>query len=187
MTHQELTTEQGNILDWRHAPILDIVRAYYEHIKHYHVYSGLQFGCHYVLYADNPAVVHSDFAIYIVNNESSANDGRIDWYTVQTLVRMMPDLHKTLILVHVTPKENPDPINGTDGDDNQHGRIVHPLLRDWTVHELAVTTEHAPFRHQHRLLQRNSPMAVGTQQKTQHENSTTAYNTSSNDASAPEV
>lgn len=66
-------------------------------------------------------------------------DETIDWREMQTLVRSMPDLHKTLVLANV---------KGTDGD--------HPY-----VEELAITTEHAPFRH------RPKTVEVGGQKKTQ--------------------
>lgn len=48
---------------------------------------------------------------------------------LQSLVRSMPDLHKTLILAHVVRKTS-------DGDKNEYD-----------IHELAIATEHAPFRH----------------------------------------
>jgi len=52
----------------------------------------------------------------------------------------MPDLHKTLILAHLRQGKG-----GTD---------------DWTVDELAMATEHAPWRHK-----RKSVTAVGSQRK----------------------
>lgn len=53
-------------------------------------------------------------------------DGLLDWKAIQTLVRSMPDLHKTLILASVVGEYK----DGTA-----------------TVNELAMATEHAPFRH----------------------------------------
>lgn len=49
-------------------PILEqVVRHYYQQYKHYtFIYSGLQFGCHLVLYTRHPDLVHSDYAIYIL-------------------------------------------------------------------------------------------------------------------------
>lgn len=44
---------------------VDIVRRHFEH-KGYRVHSGLQFGCELVLYADDPAKVHSDFCVHVV-------------------------------------------------------------------------------------------------------------------------
>ena len=44
-----------------------VVRHYYRNYKKYsHIYSGLQFGCHLVLYTKHPDLVHSDYAIYIL-------------------------------------------------------------------------------------------------------------------------
>jgi tRNA splicing endonuclease len=43
------------------------VRRYYESLG-YRVHSGLQFGCNFVLYADSPETVHSDFCVYIVRD-----------------------------------------------------------------------------------------------------------------------
>jgi len=62
----------------------------------------------------------------------------LDWRAIQTLVRSMPDLHKTLILANVVG----DYRNGTA-----------------TVHELAMATEHAPFRHRTKMTE------VGAQRK----------------------
>jgi hypothetical protein len=61
----------------------------------------------------------------------------IDWREMQTLVRSMPDLHKTLVLVNVkgTSEEN------------------------FVIQELAMSTEHAPFRH------RPKTADVGAQKK----------------------
>ena len=100
-----------------------IVRRHFE-AKGYRVHSGLQFGCELVLYADDPDRVHSDFCVHVVGK-----DERLDWRTMQTLVRSMPDLHKTLILANL--REIAD------------GNIV--------VDELAIATEHAPFRHKYQL------------------------------------
>ena len=55
---------------------------------------------------------------------------------MQTLVRSMPDLHKTLILAHIREGEE-----------------------SFSVDEMAITTEHAPFRH------KNTVKGVGSQMK----------------------
>ena len=68
------------------------------------------------------------------------SDGLLDWRSIQTLVRSMPDLHKTLIIVYISG-------DWKDGDA--------------TIHELAMTTEHAPFRHRHKIKE------VGGQKKKQ--------------------
>ena len=102
-----------------------IIREYYTK-RGYLVYSGLQFGVALVLYADQPDRVHSDFAVHVVSTA-------LDWRTIQSLVRLMPALHKTLILAQVR--------------------------EDGSVHEIAMTNEHAPFRH-HR-----ERKAVGAQRK----------------------
>jgi tRNA splicing endonuclease len=110
---------------------IQILRKHFQK-KGYRVHSGLQFGCELVLYADDPGRVHSDFCVHLV-------DERMDWRTMQTLVRSMPDLHKTLILAHI--KE-------VQGD-------------EFAVEELAIATEHAPFRH------KNTSKRVGEQRKKQ--------------------
>jgi hypothetical protein len=56
----------------------------------------------------------------------------IDWREIQTLTRSMPDFHKTLMVVNVK------------GD---------------SIEEIAMATEHAPFRH------RPAPKAIGSQVK----------------------
>jgi tRNA splicing endonuclease len=48
------------------------VRRHYESLG-YRVHSGLQFGVDFVLYADAPDAVHSDFCVHIVC------DGEFSW------------------------------------------------------------------------------------------------------------
>mmetsp|Transcript_30142 Transcript_30142/g.72358 ORF Transcript_30142/g.72358 Transcript_30142/m.72358 type:complete len:92 (-) Transcript_30142:70-345(-) len=57
-------------------------------------------------------------------------DGMLDWREIQTMVRSMPDFHKTLVLANVRLDEE--------------GKSV--------VDELAMATEHAPFRHKQRII-----------------------------------
>ena len=64
-------------------------------------------------------------------------DGLLDWREIQTLVRSMPDIHKTLILANVK----------VDNDGNK------------MVEELAMATEHAPFRHRPQMAE------IGAQRK----------------------
>ena len=108
-------------MDWEEK--VDLVRKHFEK-KGYRVHSGLQFGAELVLYADSIDSVHSDFCIHVVRD-----DGLLDWREIQTLVRSMSDFHKTLILANVKK--------------DAEGNI--------SVDELAVTTEHAPFRHKQKL------------------------------------
>jgi len=115
---------------------VEFVKRNYEQMG-YRVHSGLQFGAELVLYADRPDLVHSDFCINVTRD-----DEFIDWREMQTLVRSMPDLHKTLVLANVNA-------NTKDIDFNNNR----------CVDELAVTTEHAPFRH------RPKPIEVGAQKK----------------------
>jgi hypothetical protein len=182
--------------------LLDVVKYYYQTILKYpHVYSGLQFGCHYVLYRDHPQVVHSTYAIYVVYStetwadtdnmattcpgEHANHHTSIPWYTIQTLVRMMADLHKTLILVHIeelltedsgnesllqcnnSPSSHPTATtvtgtsHGTKTADQQESRnikVVHYPCngKRYCISELTITTEHAPFR-QH---QQSNPSKV---------------------------
>jgi hypothetical protein len=70
--------------------------------------------------------------------------GDIPWYTIQTLVRMMADLHKTLILVHVGEVESSDDKATTPHESSV--RVPYQGKEYW-VDEFAITTEHAPFRH----------------------------------------
>eukprot|EP00536_Pseudo-nitzschia_multiseries_P000510 jgi/Psemu1/249611/estExt_Genewise1Plus.C_60161 len=110
---------------------VEFVRGHYEG-KGYRVHSGLQFGAELVLYADRPDLVHSDFCIHVTRDDES-----IDWREMQTLVRSMPDLHKTLVLANVKGIDTGNPY----------------------VEELAITTEHAPFRHRPKTIE------VGGQKK----------------------
>jgi len=131
-----------------------IVKKHYEK-KGYRVHSGLQFGCELVLYANDPDLVHSDFCIHIVPPDSS-----IDWRMIQTLVRSQSDLHKTLVVVDLcrvsdseSKKECGDKLDNSDID-----------LSLWEIRELAITTEHAPFRHK-TLARKKQMKEVGLQVK----------------------
>lgn len=44
---------------------LALVQQHYQSLG-YRVHSGLQFGCEFVLYADDPSRVHSDFCVLVV-------------------------------------------------------------------------------------------------------------------------
>jgi hypothetical protein len=139
--------------------LLDVVKYYYQTVQHYpHVYSGLQFGCHYVIYLDHPQKVHSTYAIYVIfpsTQSVSVSSDCMPWYTIQTLVRMMADLHKTLIVVHISEKTTENHTNNDTNDIrsscfgsyNASKTIQYPINgQEYTISELSITTEHAPFR-----------------------------------------
>ena len=130
-----------------HAARVSLVRAHFIR-KGYRVHSGLQFGAALVLYADDPSKVHSDFCVHVPPDDG----GRLDWRNLQTLARSMPDWHKTLIVAHVRAVQN----DGGDGGDGDAGE--EECVR-YEVDELAIATEHAPFRH------KNAPRGVGSQVK----------------------
>ncbi len=112
-----------------HKERTSLVREFYTK-KGYRVHSGLQFGCELVLYADIPSRVHSDFCVHIPqhddNDDNDDNDdcgggggggggmtmARLNWMTIQVLVRSMPDLHKTLIvaILKECSSDNPDAV-----------------------------------------------------------------------------
>jgi hypothetical protein len=79
-----------------------------------------------------PRMSHSLLSLVFPLRYHPIADGLIDWREIQTLTRSMPDFHKTLVLVNV---------------------------KDDAIEELAMATEHAPFRH------RPAPQAVGSQVK----------------------
>jgi hypothetical protein len=80
----------------------------------------------------NPKLTRS-----MANADAPRTDGSLDWRVMQTLVRSMPDLHKTLIVANLR-------------------RIG---LDQYEVDELAIATEHAPFRH------KKASVDVGGQRK----------------------
>ena len=138
--------------------IAAIVRHHFEK-KGYRVHSGLQFGVELVLYADNDLnKVHSDFCVHVVNNSA----GRLDWRMLQTLVRSMPAIRKTLIVANVRDAKGDDRCDD-DGDNITADRTDAISIQQgsYLVDELAIATEHAPFRH------KNIPKGVGTQIKQQ--------------------
>mmetsp|Transcript_37389 Transcript_37389/g.44607 ORF Transcript_37389/g.44607 Transcript_37389/m.44607 type:complete len:151 (+) Transcript_37389:60-512(+) len=136
-----------------HEDRIAIVRQHFLE-KGYRVHSGLQFGCELVLYADHPGRVHSDFCVHIVGDE-----GRVDWRTMQTLVRSMPDLHKTLIIAYVVEILDNNSVGSFTEVPHNDTDEVKPFTRKYNVEEIAIATEHAPFRH------RNAIKEVGMQKK----------------------
>lgn len=72
----------------------------------------------------------ADYHLGLDSMTSYHAGGVLDWRSIQTLVRSMPDLHKTLILVDVRGDWTRD---------------------EATIHELAMASEHAPFRHRNKL------------------------------------
>ena len=142
-----------------HEERIAIVRHHFEK-KGYRVHSGLQFGVELVLYADNDInKVHSDFCVHVVDNSS----GRLDWRMLQTLVRSMPAIRKTLIIANVRDAKSTDRCDDDDDDNITAHRTDAISIRQgsYAVDELAIATEHAPFRH------KNIPKGVGTQTKQQ--------------------
>ena len=94
--------------------------------KGYRVHSGFQFGCELVLYADRPDLVHSDFCVKLLPKDKLSGEDVLDWRCIQTLCRSMSSLHKTLIICTVRS----DVLTG-----------------DAVIEEMAISTEHAPFRY----------------------------------------
>ena len=77
---------------------------------------------------------------------------------MQSLVRSMPDIHKTLIVANIKKEDK-----GT-----------------YAVEELAFSTEHAPFRHHKRITK------VGSQKKNEPRNDAALDAVQSRDTSASE-
>jgi hypothetical protein len=90
----------------------------------------------FVMVSGSATFRKTNYLGYLKSNKTSTLDGLLDWREIQTLVRSMPDLHKTLILANVK-------------SDASGNRIVE---------ELAIATEHAPFRHKVKV-------EVGSQRK----------------------
>ena len=150
-------SESSTTTNLTHEERIDIVRTHFQN-KGYRVHSGLQFGVELVLYSDIPSKVHSDFCVHVPHDKN----GKLDWRMIQTLVRSMPSIKKTLIVAHVKGKKMDGNNSSSDGsgDDIQQQSIKERYV----VHELAISSEHAPFRH------KNIPKGVGTQIKPQPKN-----------------
>ena len=146
-----MTISESSTTNLTHEERIDIVRTHFQN-KGYRVHSGLQFGVELVLYSDIPSKVHSDFCVHVPYD----NNGKLDWRMIQTLVRSMPSIKKTLIVAHVKEKK----MDGS-GDDRQPQQSIKER---YVVHELAISSEHAPFRH------KSIPKGVGTQIKPQPKN-----------------
>lgn len=151
-----MTISECSTTNLTHEERIDIVRTHFQN-KGYRVHSGLQFGVELVLYSDIPSKVHSDFCVHVPQD----NNGKLDWRMIQILVRSMPSLKKTLIVAHVKEEKIDGSDSDVSGDDRQQQQLVK---QRYEVHELAISSEHAPFRH------KNIPKGVGTQVKPQPKN-----------------
>lgn len=129
---------------------ISITRKHFTN-KGYRVHSGLQFGCELVLYADDVSRVHSDFCVHVV-----PPDGSLDWRMIQTLTRLVVSTGKTLIVANV--KEVTEEITENKEEADMIVTYGDPPRR-YIVEELAIATEHAPFRH------KNVMKGVGMQTK----------------------
>lgn len=131
-----------------HEKRISIVRRHFEQ-RGYRVHSGLQFGCELVLYADDPDKVHSDFCVNVL-----AADSGVNWMQLQTLARSMSALHKQLIVVNVERRTESSVQVKNKSIIKEAGGV------DYIVHELAIASGHAPFRHK-----RKETIPVGSQKK----------------------
>ena len=120
-----------------YSDYISIARIHFTN-KGYRVHSGLQFGCELVLYADEVHRVHSDFCVHV-----APSDGRLDWRVIQTLTRLVVSTGKTLIIAHV--KECREDLVEETKEDMVIAYGDPP--QSYLVEEIAMTTEHAPFRH----------------------------------------
>lgn len=77
--------------------------------------------------------------VFIVASNTSYIDESLDWRRVQTLVRSMPGLHKTLILACVKPI--------VDRESEAFDKECGIEYSRYKVEELAIASEHAPFKH----------------------------------------
>ncbi|CEG42476.1 tRNA splicing endonuclease SEN2 [Plasmopara halstedii] len=73
--------------------------AVYHHFRHlgWILKSGLNYGAHYVLYQGSAATYHSQYIVY-VHDEDKA----ISWNTIQSLTRIAADVKKTVLLCTAT-------------------------------------------------------------------------------------
>jgi hypothetical protein len=67
----------------------------------------------------------------------------LDWRRIQTLVRSMPGLHKTLIIACVKRIED----SGGAPLDKAEMQVANVDYSRYQVEELAIASEHAPFKH----------------------------------------
>lgn len=83
---------------------------------------------------------------------------------MQTLVRSMPDFHKTLILAHVRQISTNESNKASNIPPDKHRIVISQSSNLYFVDELAMATEHAPFRHK----KASDRKEVGTQFKKKH-------------------
>lgn len=71
----------------------------------------------------------------------------MDWRRIQTLVRSMPGLHKTLIIACVKPMSERKEDTSGDNECVVSSKAVGIDYTQYKVEELAIASEHAPFKH----------------------------------------
>jgi hypothetical protein len=82
-------------------------------------------------------------------------DGILDWRRIQILARSMPSLHKTLIVASLRKVDEPTTLVDT-----------HQTSCYYEIDELAMGTEHAPFRHKkQKIIQAPGEQRKKNQQK----------------------
>jgi hypothetical protein len=94
---------------------------------------------------------------------SFITEEEFDWRRIQTLVRSMPNLHKTLIVANVRTVVGQElsRANFSNHKDSQTKETLSNScdFQRYVVEELAIASEHAPFRH------KNITKGVGQQIK----------------------
>lgn len=113
--------------------------AVYHHFRYlgYTPKSGLNYGAHYVLYQGSIARSHSEYIVYVHDEEKA-----LPWSTIQSLTRIAADVKKIVLLCTVTIATKPDKESNTNdpetnltfGKYNFHG-IQHTVeaiaIRFW--------------------------------------------------------
>ena len=176
-----------------HEELISHARTYYTCLG-YRVHSGLQFGCELVLYSDSPEYVHSDFCVVVVPEDGRVDWRRIQSLTRQ-MSDWKKTLILAEVTVGLPVVKCTGGTGGTDGTDGSTGtstsaassvdtssdgaaqqqekpqdETTSALMNaaNFKMAELAISTEHAPFRHRRvQTVAKARTVDVGSQRKKQ--------------------
>ncbi|KAF5197903.1 tRNA-splicing endonuclease subunit Sen2-1 [Thalictrum thalictroides] len=99
----------------------------YSHLraKNWVVRSGIQYGVDFVAYCHHPSLVHSEYAVIVVDSDDNKNGRLLVWPDLHATVRLEGGVAKTLLVLHIKKNGYPE--------------VSISCLKHYTVEEQIVT------------------------------------------------
>ncbi|KAF5183753.1 tRNA-splicing endonuclease subunit Sen2 [Thalictrum thalictroides] len=101
----------------------------YSHLraKNWVVRSGIRYGVDFVAYCHHPSLVHSEYAVVVVDKDDDSKARLRDWPDLHATVRLEGGVAKTLLVLHIKKNSYPDPA------------VSSSSLNQYTIEEQIVT------------------------------------------------